>query len=357
MHIVLIIGSLSSGGAERAFTTLANTLCEKGYNITIIAYPAEGTDPFYVIDPRIRVIYLGIVQESKNYIQSLLNSILRITVLRKKIVLLKPSYIISFCTEINVEVILSSRFLPCRVIVSERSNPKVHPNKKIWRLLRTLCYQFADEIILQTNDVRSFFQNLSNIKVIPNILSVLNQFKIEVPLPEKFIVTIGRLSPEKSQDSLILAFSNIADKYLDWSLVIVGEGHRKQELKDLIKELQLESRVHLLGSIKNPESIMCKAEIFVLSSQYEGFPNALCEAMSLGIPVISYDCDFGPREIISNGIDGILVPLNDINALTMALEHLINDNNFRKQLGENARSIARRLSSEYIFPKWEIILK
>lgn len=174
---------------------------------------------------------------------------------------------------------------------------------------------------------------------------------------QKRIVGLGRLAWQKGFDLLIEAFSQIAAAHPEWTLIIYGEGERRNALESLVRTKSLESRVFLPGAVQQVPAVLSEASVFVLSSRYEGFPNALCEAMACGLPVISFDCPSGPNEIIRHNIDGILVKAGDIEALAKALDTLIRDNNLRRSLAVRATEITKRFEVKKIMNMWEELLR
>src|SRR5262249_25449025 len=152
----------------------------------------------------------------------------------------------------------------------------------------------------------------------------------------------GRLVPSKGFDVLIDSFSRIAARHQEWNLVIAGKGPEQTALDAQVRRLGLGGRVKLAGWFADPSEALGSAGLFVMSSRYEGFPNALLEAMAAGLPVISFDCDSGPSEIIRDNVDGVLVPAGDVALLERAMERLMSDETERRRLGECARDVVRR---------------
>jgi len=168
---------------------------------------------------------------------------------------------------------------------------------------------------------------------------------------------MGRLVEQKGFDILVEAFSRCATKHSDWSLVILGEGPQRTRLEAAAAELGIGDRVHLVGQVREPDTILKGADLFVLSSRYEGFPNALVEAMACELPVVSTDCSSGgPRDIIRDGVDGILVPPRDVEALASAMDRLMADQDGRQRLGKSAAEVVERFSTTRVMKVWDDLL-
>lgn len=364
MRLTLVIPSLYSGGAERVLSIMANYWATKGWKITLLTFFGN-QPPFYHLDSRINYIPLHIARDSSNLIAAVKNNLYRIYKLRLAITASNPDIVISFMSEANVTTLLATRGLNVSVLVSERNNPEIRLSKSsIWLKLRQMTYPFAERVIVQTQRALNYFaSNLQpSICVIPNPV-LLPTNKSSKPqelfnkLPgQKLLITVGRLESQKGFDLLLQAFANLKDYFPEWQLIILGEGILHLYLKDLCHQLQLNSRVYFLGRVKNIYEFLQEADIYVMSSRFEGFPNALCEAMASGLPVISTDCPNGPREIIRDGIDGLLVPNEDVLALTAAMKLLMSDEEKRKRLAINALDITERFSIDKIMEMWEVIV-
>jgi glycosyltransferase involved in cell wall biosynthesis len=175
---------------------------------------------------------------------------------------------------------------------------------------------------------------------------------------KKHLISIGRLDDQKQFDLLIRVFANIAPIYQNWSLTIAGEGPLRHDLEQLVLSLGLVDRIKFPGRITNIGNELANADIFVLTSKYEGFPNALLEAMLLGLPCVAFDCPSGPREITMDGEVGLLVRLNDENGLQNALMQLMSSADFRQKLGSKARaSVIDRFSLDKILMQWDELFK
>lgn len=361
MRLTLVIYSLHSGGAERVMSIAVNYWVSQGWQVTLLTFVDETDIPFYKLDSRINYIALGIAKMSSNPIVAITNNWQSIQILRKAIVNSNPELIISFLDNTNVKTLLAKLGLNIPVIVSERNDPNHSPKSKIWRVLRSVSYQFADAIVVQTNRAFNYFrpQLQSKIVIIPNpvILPAANCNSSPKSSTQASIIAMGRLESQKGFDLLLEAFAQLKDIYSNWTLTILGEGTKRSQLENLREKLGLNNRVYFPGRVKNSAQWLKQADIFVMSSRFEGFPNALCEAMACGLPVISTDCPNGPREIIRDGIDGILVANESISELKEAIKSLMVDQSKRETLGKRALEITTRFSLSAVMNQWEKIIE
>lgn len=228
----------------------------------------------------------------------------------------------------------------------DRSNPKKkHPI--LIRLLRKITYKNATGIIAQTSLSKEQLWKQTknkNIKIIPN---PIREVKLYSNLDrEKIIINIGRLVPEKGQKYLLEAFSLLESS--EWKLVILGDGPLRQSLTDLAKNLGIQDRLIMPGSVKNVDEWLARSSIFAFSSISEGFPNALIEAMAAGLPCISFDCDAGPRDIIKDGKNGFLIPNKNTHLLTKKLNELIKHPNIAKDISNSALDVRNDFAKNHI---------
>ncbi len=359
MKITLIIHSLTYGGAERIMSIMANYWSAKGWQITLLTFD-DNKIPDFSLDSRVIYIPLGIAKKSPNAVIGIWNNFKRIRILRNAIINSNPDVVISFMSKINIITLLATRWLNVPVIVSERSNPGKSYLGRNWQQLRKWTYSFADKIVFQTQRARDYFPlNLQNNScIIPNmvVLPPIKKQSSEKLSTERSLIAMGRFVPEKGFDLLLQAFAKIKDNYPEWTLTILGDGKLRPELESLRNQLGLSDRVYFPGMVNNTYPFLQQAEIFIMSSRFEGFPNAICEAMACGLPVISTDCPSGPREIIRDGIDGILVPNENISTLAIAIKRLISNQQERKSLATRAPEITERFSVEKIMVMWEELL-
>jgi glycosyltransferase involved in cell wall biosynthesis len=363
MRIVFVIHELSAGGAERVVSLMAGHWHAAGHEVSILSYDDGSRAPFYHIPEGVRLKSLGIVGVPRNFFDALAINVRRLSVLRRAIKDAAPDVVIAFLHETNVQTILATRGLGVPVIVSERSNPAFNTMGRVWRMLLKPSYRFASGIVLQTQKVKEHFSWMppSKLHVVPNPVSAPKPAQADPPPPDMlpqgpYILAVGRLIPLKGFDVLLRAFAQAAEDAKEWKLVFVGEGKERAVLEAQAQDLRVEDRVFFTGRVKDVGAIYAEAEIFVLSSFFEGFPNVLCEAMAHGLPVIAANCDYGPADIVRPGIDGLLVPVKDEQALAEALQKLMGDEKMRCSMGERTAEIIERFGMEKIMERWNQVL-
>ncbi len=354
MHITLIISSLTSGGAERVLSGLANHLVSKGHLVSLITLAPPDSQPFYFLNPQINLVQINQISFEFSIIKRLRNIFRRVVCLRKTIKNLNPNVIISFVDITNITTLISSIGLKIPIIISERIDPNFHKIAKFYKWLRLKFYPFSSKLIVQTNSVAEYFpQNFKKlIKIIPNPVAIPKYKKNIYSEKITSIITVGRLVKQKDHNILINVFAKLSVNYPDLTLTIYGEGAERQNLENLIASLNLQEKVKLPGAIKNIQEALIKADLFIFPSRYEGFPNALCEAMAVGLPVIASNCS-GNIDIIRDGIDGLLFSVGDIELLTKITVELLNGSDKCKYLAENAKQICNRFHPDNIFALWE----
>ncbi|HEX8141338.1 MAG TPA: glycosyltransferase family 4 protein [Pyrinomonadaceae bacterium] len=361
MHIMLIVPSLEAGGAEHVAALMGNYWRARNQQVTLLTYDDGAVPPFYDLDPLVRHIPLSIARDSGNSLQGLWNNLKRIRALRSAIRQCAPNIIISFMDSTNVVTLLATRGLGIPVLVSEHVEPTIHSIPKVWKRLRLWAYPSADAIIvLSQRSVNYFKPRLrSKVRVIPNpVVTPPESSPSAGPfLRRPAVIAMGRLVEQKGFDLLLHAFARVKDAHPQWTLTILGEGPLRQELETLRSSLGLLDRVYLPGQIKNPYHIFNEADLFVMSSRYEGFPLVLCEAMACGLPVISTDCPTGPQEIIVNNVSGILVPNEDVKALAAAMSRLMSDEQERKRIAASARLVRAQFGIEKVMKMWEDLIE
>jgi len=345
--LCLSIHSLQPGGMERVMSLLANHFSAKdNVEVHLVMY---GIKPiiFYSLASNIIIHRAQFVFNNK---LRFLYTIKTLLFLRNVITQIRPYSVLSFGERFNNLVLLALFGRKVNVFVSDRCQP----NKSLgWfqDVLRRFLYQRASGVIVQTNLAKEIYQKsmpMARLTVIGNpIKTIMSESEI---LRENIVLTVGRLIESKHHDELIRIFADI--NMPDWKLVIVGDDalkqHNKQKLEHLIKQLSFEDRITLAGAQNNVDEYYLRSKIFVLPSSSEGFPNVIGEAMAAGLPVVAFDCIAGPSEMITDNIDGFLIPLFDYRLLKDKLIQLMNDPLLSEAMGEKARSSIQRFSSDKI---------
>lgn len=211
--------------------------------------------------------------------------------------------------------------------------------------------QYDRIIVLTYEDKESHWKGYKNVSVIPNPIS-FSDIVANNTLEGKKVIAIGRLNAQKNFSSLIRSYRIVAQKHPDWILEIYGDGEQKYDLLQLIEQFDLRKQVYLRGFTSEVQRELLNASCFVLSSTFEGFGLVITEAMSCGLPVVSYACPCGPKDIISEGVDGFLVPVNDEQGLADRICRLIENEEMRKAMGKAARLKAEQYRIEKIIPMW-----
>ena len=348
--IAFVVTDMEGGGAQRVAAQLCNSWAKRGEDVTLFSFDPPDRPPFYELSNKVKFKPLGLKKKSDSGIWRFINNVMRVIVFHFELRRLKPTVLISFSTEVAVVCLVATTILKIPVIACERANPRIFPLSKTWRAMRKLTYWMAHEIVVQTGRAAAFFKKAT---VIPNPVTkpdISGPVKPE-NLPAQFIVSLARLGPEKRLNVLIDAFANLAADYPDLHVVLIGLGTEREALEAQAKERRLADRVHLTGAIQGPFPAMVKAELFVLPSSSEGFPNALCEAMALGLPCISTHEAVG-ADIIRDGENGLLVHCDNVQGLETAIRYLLDDKSKAGQMGEEAKKITKDLAPEKVLEQW-----
>lgn len=351
-HIAFYIGSLSKGGAERVFVNLAEYFASRGYRVTMVTQ-YERENEYALPEGVNRVISDITAQEEGGRIGNFFKRYAKLRRIFRKI---GADVVLSTFGKNNLMAICSNFFLPTKVVVSVVAEPREeYPNGLMRFLAKTLFY-FADGIVMQTTDAVCFFQKSLQKRcvILKNSLNpafVRPRFEGE-RLQE--IVAVGRVDENKNQRMVIKAFSQIADRFPDSRLTIYGEGELRQQLLKEIQKLGMEGRIFMPGAVTDVPERIEKAYAFVLTSFTEGMPNTLIEAMSLGLPCISTDCPCGgPKDLIEDGVNGYLVPVDDADALAKRLAELLADPKKAERIGRNAAMLQQEYLPEKVNASWE----
>lgn len=347
-RICLIIPSLQAGGMQKVMSELADYFCQNNeLDVHIILY-GRTPDVFYHVPDNL------LIHRPKNSFNDkfrLISTLVRLFYVRQTVKANKPDTILSFGEYWNSFVLLALYGLNYPVYISDRCSPE----KKFGRLhsfLRKWLYPRAKGIIAQTDKAKELYLSQfrhNNIEVIGNPIRQISVEGLQYP-KENIVLTVGRLIVSKHHDKLIKVFAQILSP--DWKLIIIGDDALKQKnmdrLKQLIHDVDCDGRIILAGTQLNTDSYYKRSKIFAFMSSSEGFPNVIGEAMSAGLPVVAYDCIAGPTEMLSDGEDGYLIPLNDEVLFKAKLETLMNNESLRSKLGNQAIKNIRKFSKDKI---------
>ena len=356
MKIAIMIPTIYMGGAERVAVSMANWLVNNN-NAEVHLISFSNLKAKYTIDSKVKVYYKDNNGKNKNKISRFIKKIIS----EKKYALgiletVRPDVIFAMLYEPTIYARLYKRKNKnVKIIASERTNPKIKRKNMYINLLKKIEPYLCDGYIFQTERVKEMYskkiQNRS--VVIANAVSNPYLSEINQELKKEHIITnMGRLTRQKGQDVLIKAFAKVVNEHPQYKLEIYGDGEDKSMLEKITGELNLKDKVFFMGN--NPKAILeiAKSELFVLSSRWEGMPNALLEAMASGTACISTDCIAGPAEIITNNENGILVPVDDVNELANKMIYLINNKAVREKMAEEAKEVREKYSIDSIFSKY-----
>lgn len=367
MKILFNCLTTEKGGAERVISVLANEFVKK--DDVVILTLKRNTKDAYKFDEKIKRLYIDkTCYESDSGVKSIFRKLSPSRLLRLKRFIIDedPDIIISFLPEPSLRLMFASKFsskirkIP--KIISIRNDPEKEYSNVLIKQAMKKFYRDVDGMVYQTEDAKKYFKG---------IIKTRNQVIIQNPIDERFlikpkddkdrkdiIISVGRLESQKNHELLIRAFGRmIEEEKNDYCLEIYGEGSRRQYLQEMINKMNLNNKVFLKGKTDDIVKKMNNSKIFVLSSRYEGMPNALMEAMALGLPCISTDCPCGgPRSLTKNGENGILVKNGDKDALGCAISNLINDDRMRKILSRNALRIRKDNDVNTVVEQWYTII-
>lgn len=353
--IAFHIYSMEQGGAERVITNLVYQFSEAGYEV-FLATEEYGKNEFQ-IDPRVKRVHVGL-QEKDEKKGRVTQFLLRIRYLKKFLREEKPDILIAFNRKSLYRALMAAYFMKIPVLISVRMDPVGHYDKLMDKICMPILFPRANGCVFQTEGQREFFKPWlqKNSRI---ILNPIHQKYIDQPKPEvrtKTVVQSGRLVDFKNQANLIRAFVEVHKKHPDYELKLFGPDSgdgTKQILESIIAENQADSYVHLMGGSNSLEKDIVDAGLFAFTSDWEGLPNALMEAMALGLPIVATDCPCGgPRTIMTHEKDGLLIPIKDQKALEDGINRLIEDRDLAERLGCAARGIAQKANGEAIFEQW-----
>lgn len=349
MKCLFVASSMNFGGAERVMSILSNTWCDKNCEVKILltGTPVQSK---YVLNKNVKL--LSCYDKAK---KGSIPHFIIIKSIRSMCKEWKPDVVISFYNDIAALSALAIIGYHIPLIYSERNDPNRVNQRRIDKIYRKIVEHRADRFVFQTAGAQKCYPKKVQERsaVILNPLDMTGFPTHDFTTEKKEIVTVGRLEPQKNQKILIEAFSKLANDFPDYDLVIYGEGSLRQELEHLIQSKGLQDRIMLPGSKNRIQEYIKDASLFVLSSDYEGIPNALIEAMAIGLPCVSTDCSpGGARELINDGENGVIVECGDSAALAKAMASLLENREKARSMGANAKKICMRVDKGLVCDRW-----
>lgn len=368
--IYCIAGTYNSGGMERVLANKANWLVRNGYEVAIVTTDQMGRAPFFELDPRIMCYDLGINYEENNG-KSFLSKIAHYPfkqwkhkrALAKLLKQLKADVVISmFCNDASIlpEIKEGSRKL--LEIHFSRFKRLQYGRSGLWKLADNLrsrndlkVVSKFEKFIVLTEEDKGYWGDLQNIQVIPNART----FTLDKPsaLTEKKVIAVGRYCYQKALDRLIDAWNIVCQEVSDWTLHLVGDGEDREDLQKQIDRLGLTDKVVLGKAETDMKTVYANASLLALSSRYEGLPMVLLEAQAAGLPIVSFECKCGPKDVVEDGLDGILVEEGNVPALAEGILRIIKDDDLRRKMGTAAYQRSDRYSEETVMTQWVELLR
>lgn len=362
--VTLFISALRQGGAERVAADLCGHLASKGHDVQLLTLHRQRSDD-YPISTDVSRVDLDLLRPRTTLLDGLLGNIRRLQAIRCAIKKRRPTVIVSFLTINNILILIATLGLGIPVIVSERIYPPNTIGPRLWILSRKYIYRLARVVVVQTEPGKQWLEQFTyskRIVVIPNSISwpPTSYYCEKVPetiLPSnsKIVLGVGRYQPQKGFDLLLESFARFASDAPEWCLAIVGHGE-DDYLSEQIISLGMQSRVYIIGPVGNIARWYDRADIYVLSSLFEGFPNSLAEAMASGCAVISFNCLTGPSDLIEHEVNGLLAKTGDICELKDSIHRLAIDVTLRKRIGANAESVRYSYSPDIVDAEWERLI-
>lgn len=360
MKILFTIPTLTYSGAPKMMSWVANQMAKLGHDIKIVAYFSN--ECAVKLEPGVEFHSLGLSRSENRFIRNTIGMVKAVYRLDKYMKEQKPDVFVSFLDSVGM-VYLPIAKKRCLTISSERADP--YSYKKDTLKARISLMKKVDKMVFQTDGARDYFKDIPEIYsksvVIPNpvvLKDYVQTLRKDIPKfseRENKIVTVGRLSlKQKRQDILIDAFEIVHQEHPELHLVIYGDGQDKEKIQKIIDDKGLSKFISLAGRVTNVEQLIFNAKAFVLTSDYEGIPNALIEAMSIGVPAVSTNCSPGGAALlIKDGVNGFLVSCGDAHAVAEKISKIVGDSDISEKISQNATSIVDDFSESVIADKWE----
>lgn len=415
-RLALVIAHLGAGGAQRVAATAANALVERGYEVHVVVlhqrptayevdprvvmhsnlppqtavfnFDAESSDPDLAppvakdrskpveraglvttyVRPNVRPALFDFAVRTLSPVLPVIR-LVRTTItirrqaiwLRRKIQGIEPIAVLSFLTQTNILTVLATRGLDAHTVISERNDPRLQRHRPRVEFLRRMVYRWADVVTANSKGALTSLESFvpkHKLAFLPNPLAIPAKSETAA-FSAPTVITVGRLVEQKGIDVLLAAWAKVIETLPDWRLAIVGDGPLAPALKALAAKLKLENNVDWIGQVSDPFPLLRGSEFFVMTSRFEGTPNALLEAMSCGLPAVVTDASPGPCELI--GIDessaGLIVPVEDAGATAGAIIRLARDETLRRRLGLAARERVRSHDADHAIDVWLRLLR
>lgn len=358
-RIAFVLPNISGGGAARVAAILCGEWIKVGHEVHLVTYEEPGAVAVYPLDRRIIRHQIGLSVSPSGLGGFVINNARRVFRLRRTLRLIQPTAVVAFLAETSMCAIVAGRGLRIPVLISERTHPAHHMTSRIKMALRHRLYPLATRLCVQTQDIEAWFKTHIGIdaSVIPNPVYFPNNESFGAERRSRSsrrrAVSLGRLEPVKGHDVLIDAFAMIATEVPEWDIVIYGEGPCRKALEDQIGRLGLDQRVILAGTTRAPQEVLSASDLYVHPALYEGFPNAVLEALAAGLCVVATDCAGATSDILKNGKYGFLVPSSrDARALADAMRRTMQDEILRLQYATKARDAVRIYEPATIAACW-----
>ncbi|MBS0579576.1 MAG: glycosyltransferase family 4 protein [Proteobacteria bacterium] len=360
--IVIVVGSMSTGGAERVAATLANAWSARGRRVWVVATFLGTSGSAYPLQSGVSQVFLSDMIPLRGLCPPLPGKLLALRALVKKV---RPDVVVSFLTNVNVTVLGALGYLGVPLVISERVDPAADVELPgMLKLARGLLYRRAEALVVQTEAAAAHYRGrvsrLPPMRVVPNPLPAdLASMSTRASHSSRggCVIAMGRLTAQKGHTALIEAFARAFVDAEEWQLQIWGEGPLREQLQQRIEALGLAGRIRLCGLTAQPWSALAKGQIFAMTSLYEGFPNAMLEAQALGLACIAFDCPSGPRELSDGGSAAVIVPAGDVEGFALALRRLADNAAGREQLGQRAATFVRQQFAEStVLRAWDELL-
>ncbi|HYK02187.1 MAG TPA: glycosyltransferase [Thermoanaerobaculia bacterium] len=369
MRRTFVVSSMTGGGAARGTANLANHWAACGETVEILTLHQPHADDVYALHPSILRRDLGDAEPSSQSLSAVLALLTRIgapaTVAGHAAIIARlrdalrdsaPEVVIGVVDVTNIRLLAATRVLPMRVIVSEVADPAAY-SMGAWERPRRLLYPQADAVVCLTPEHADFFRQrgVERVQAIPYAA---------LPAPprnnrerEPLIVSLTRFAWEKGVDLLVRAFADVAPMHPEWRVEIYGDGVLRGQIERLIASLNLKERIRLAGMTRDVYEPLGRAKLFALTSQTEGIPNALCEAMAAGVAPVVTECGSGVRTVIREGIDGVIVRPRRKETFAAALHELMRDDAARARLAARAPEVVTRFPMERIAAQWDEVIE